>query len=248
MSRVALRRHGSWRRDLNVELTNPFTKSIAHSWSKVFESDLFAPLQAATLTGIKALLTEVEDSAALGLKERAKMQGDVCVEEACVALTNAIDLVKETMNREQKEISRCMAPHIQGQLVEGYDEALLERGTGSVARQKVLSIRLRISCACETHPSVQALFRTYLTGCKDDIFDDGAAVVLDKLTAVAAAIGETLDAAMGNLAQKVCCSSRYVAFSPLKFGTRSKSASLSCGRVLATARRSRGFAMALLMS
>ncbi|KJA29987.1 hypothetical protein HYPSUDRAFT_196279 [Hypholoma sublateritium FD-334 SS-4] len=182
--RATLRRHGSWRRDLNVELTNPFTRSIAHSWSKVFESDLFAPLQDATLTGIKALLTEVEDSAASGLKERTKMQGDVCVEEACVALTKAIDLVKETMNREQKEISRCMSPHIQGQLVEGYDEALLERGTGSVARQK-------------------ALFRTYLTGCKDNIFDDGAAVVLDKLTEVAAAIGETLDAAMGNLAQKI---------------------------------------------
>lgn len=231
-----------------MELTNPFTRSIAHSWSKVFESDLFAPLQAATLTGIKALLTDVEDSAASGLKERTKMQGDVCVEEACVALTKAIDLVKETMNREQKEISRCMAPHIQRQLVEGYDEALLERGTGSVARQKVLSIRLCISWTCESHPCVQALFRTYLTGCKNNIFEDGAAVVLDKLNEAAAAIGETLDAAMGNLAQKVCCSSCYVAFSPLKFGSRSKSASLSCGRAPATARRSKGFAMALLIS
>lgn len=46
-------------------------------------------------------------------------------------------LVKETMNNEQKEVSRCMAPHVQTQLVDGYDRAMEERGTGSVARQKV---------------------------------------------------------------------------------------------------------------
>jgi len=118
-------------------LVNPFTRNIAHSWSKVFESDLFGPFLQSTVSAIKALVKEVEESAAPGLKDRAKVQGETCVQEARAALVNAVELVKETMNREQKEVSRCMAPHVQAQLVEGYDTAMLERGTGSVARQKV---------------------------------------------------------------------------------------------------------------
>ena len=135
---IALRRHGTWRRDLNVELINPFTKNIAHSWGKVFELDLFAPFEAAAIKGINKLLNDVEGSAAPGLKDSTKMQGGQCLEEARVALEKTMDIVKETMNNQQKEVSRCMAPHIQRQLVDGYDRAMEERGPGSVARQKVL--------------------------------------------------------------------------------------------------------------
>jgi len=182
--RATLRRHGSWRRDLNVELVNPFTRNIAHSWSKVFESDLFASFQTSTLDVINTLVKEVEDSAASGLKDRAKMQGEASIQEARVALTKAIELVKDAMNQEQKEVSRIMAPHVQAQLVEGYDTAMEERGTGSVARQK-------------------AYFRGYITDCKNNIFDDGADVVMGRLTKAAESIGETLDEAMGKLAQKI---------------------------------------------
>jgi hypothetical protein len=136
----ALRRHGSFRRDLNVELINPFTRNIAHSWSRVFESDLFGTFEQSTIDNINELVKDVEDSAAAGLKDRAKLQGETCVEEARVALKKTVDLVKETMNQEQKEISRCLAPHVQEQLIEAYDTAMEERGTGSVARQKVRSL------------------------------------------------------------------------------------------------------------
>ncbi|KAH9482911.1 Nuclear GTPase SLIP-GC [Psilocybe cubensis] len=182
--RATLRRHGSWRRDLNAELIQPFTRNIAHSWSQVFESDLFGPFQASTLAAIRALVKEVEETAATGLKERARLQGNACVEEARIALANTVELVKVAMTSEQKEISRCMAPHVQAQLVEGYDTAMLERGTGSVARQK-------------------AYFRGYLNNCKDDIFDDGANVVMERLTKAADTLGETLDEAMGKLAEKI---------------------------------------------
>ena len=134
---LALRRHGSWRRDLNVELINPFTRNIAHSWSKVFESDLFASFRTSTVDVINTLIKDVEETAAPGLKDRAKLQGETCIEEACVALKKAVELVKDAMNQEQKETSRIMAPHVQAQLIEGYDTAMEERGTGSVARQKV---------------------------------------------------------------------------------------------------------------
>jgi len=133
----ALRRHGAFRRDLNVELINPFTRNIAHSWSRVFESDLFGPFKKATIDTINELVKDVEESAAHGLKDRARLQGETCVEEARVALEKTVDLVKETMNQQQKEVSRCLAPHVQEQLIEGYDTAMEERGTGSVARQKV---------------------------------------------------------------------------------------------------------------
>lgn len=63
-------------------------------------------------------------------------QGELCLQEAKVALRNTIELVQQTMQNEQKEVSRCLAPHVQAQLVEGYDRAMEERGTGSVARQK----------------------------------------------------------------------------------------------------------------
>jgi hypothetical protein len=101
---------------------------------------MFAPFEASTMSSIHQLLKDVEQSAAPGLKERAKMQGDVCLEEARVALKKTLDVVRETMNSEQKEVSRCLAPHVQAQLVDGYDRAMEERGTGSVARQKVGAI------------------------------------------------------------------------------------------------------------
>lgn len=48
-------------------------------------------------------------------------------------------LVGDFLRNQQKDISRCLIPHVKAQLSSGYDEAMEERGTGSVARQKVRS-------------------------------------------------------------------------------------------------------------
>ena len=103
----------------------------------MFEADLFASFEQASTQVIQKLLADVEASAAAGLKERAKGQGELCMEEARVALRKTLDVVSETMNNEQKEVSRCLAPHVQDQLRDGYNRAMDERGRGSVARQKV---------------------------------------------------------------------------------------------------------------
>ncbi|KAF6762688.1 hypothetical protein DFP72DRAFT_876603 [Ephemerocybe angulata] len=182
--RATLRRHGSWRRDFNVELIAPFTKSIAHSWSQLFESDLFAPFDAAINAAIKNLLQEFEESSAPGLKDRVKLQGEACLEEARQTLQNMIAAVQETMVSQQKEISRCMAPHVQQELVPGYNRAMEERGTGSVARQK-------------------AYMRNYVGDVKDDMFEEGADVILNRLDEAAAAVGKALDDSLGSLAQKI---------------------------------------------
>lgn len=137
--RATLRRAGEWRRDLNLELINPFTRSIARSWGDMFESDLFGQFEKATLDAISQLLQEVEESAAPGLKDRAKLQAEACSEEAKTALQKTMATVKETMTTQQKETSRLLAPHVKNQLYQSYMDAMEFRGTGSVARQKVRS-------------------------------------------------------------------------------------------------------------
>ncbi|TBU32140.1 hypothetical protein BD311DRAFT_775680 [Dichomitus squalens] len=182
--RATLRRHGSWRSDLNVDLSNPFTRQIASSWSKVFEADLFASFEKATTEVIAKLIADVEASAAPGLKDRAKGQGELCMEEAHLALRKTLDVVNETMTTEQKEVSRCLAPHIRDQLVDGYDRAMEERGRGSVARQK-------------------AVFHDFIAGIKDRIFTDAADVIMTRLSKAAEAVGAALNEALRELAMKV---------------------------------------------
>lgn len=91
------------------------------------------------MAAINKLVAAVEESAAPGLKDRVRVQGELCIEEAKVALKKSVEIVRESLQNEQKEVSRCLAPHVQRQLVDGYDRAMEEKGTGSVARQKVLS-------------------------------------------------------------------------------------------------------------
>jgi len=99
-------------------------------------------------------------------------------------LNKTLEVVRETMQAEQKETSRCLAPHIQEQLVEGYDRAMEERGTGSVARQK-------------------ACFHNFIDSCKDEVFDDGADVLMERLTKAADSIAEALGDSFQELAEKI---------------------------------------------
>lgn len=154
----------------------------------MFEADIFASLLASTTSCIDKLVADVERSAAPGLKDRAKVQSEKCLESARVALDQTVQTVKETLNTEQKEVSRSLAPHVRNQLLDGYDAAMDERGKGSVKRQK-------------------DSFHSYISNCKDDIFEDGADVILGRLDDAAEAIGQTLSVALENLAQKARCTS-----------------------------------------
>ncbi|KAJ7068199.1 hypothetical protein C8F01DRAFT_1117262 [Mycena amicta] len=182
--RATLRRNGEYRRDLNVELVNPFARNIAQTWQQVFEADVFTPLLDAISSCISVLVKDVEQSAAPGLKVRTKSQGETCLESARVALAQTVAHVKETVIDAQKTVSRSLAPYVKGELLEGYELAMQERGTGSVARQK-------------------AVFRNYIVNCKDTIFSEGADATLEQLDDCATAVGVTLDGAMGNLALKI---------------------------------------------
>lgn len=182
--RATLRRHGSWYRDLNVELLTPFTRNIASSWSTLFESDLFAPLSSSVTECVKKLLADVEVSAAAESKERACARSSDSQEEVHLALGKIIKVVEGALVREQKEISRCLAPHVQTELVDGYDQATGQRGKGSVARQKTL-------------------FRDYVNTHRHVVFDGGAEVLLGRLSAAAEAVGKALNESLRELAEKV---------------------------------------------
>jgi hypothetical protein len=139
--RATLRRDGCWRqRDLNEELVNPLTRNIAVSWSRVFESDLFTDFDLAVMSSVIKLLEKFEESVPAALKDRASIQVEACKKEARIAVHKTIEVVSEAMNEEQKEISRCLAPHIQNRLKDGYRKAMKEVGPGSFARQKVRSL------------------------------------------------------------------------------------------------------------
>ncbi|KAG2118858.1 uncharacterized protein F5147DRAFT_757285 [Suillus discolor] len=182
--RATLRRHGSWHRDLNVELLTPFTRNIASSWSTLFESDLFTPLSSAVTECVKKLLADVEVSAAAELKEHACARSSDSQEEVHLALGKIVKVVEGALVREQKEISRCLAPHVQTELVVGYDRATGQRGKGSVARQKTV-------------------FHDYVDTHRHVVFYGGAEVLLGRLSAAAEAVGEALNESLRELAEKV---------------------------------------------
>jgi hypothetical protein len=201
----ALRRLGEFRRDLNLELVAPLTKEIASSWARVFESDLFGPMNKAINTNVQKLIKEVEATAPPGLKDRCKTQGQLSLQDAEVAMKQLISKIKEQMSKEQKEISRCVAPHVRNELLEGYEEAILERGTGSVARQKVSSIIIH-SCHHRSHssfPSFQAKFHRYVESIKATVFSNLSNHIIERLDSAADAIQTVMDEALDSLANKV---------------------------------------------
>jgi hypothetical protein len=138
-TRVALARDGVFHIDLNTDLAEPFTKAIARSWNSQFRNLSFRPLEDEILNHIAALLQEVQESATIGLQDRAKILSDGCLEEARVVVKHCIHKVKSRVLDHQKGISRTMASHIRKQLREGYRRAMAECGTGggSAQRRKV---------------------------------------------------------------------------------------------------------------
>ena len=47
------------------------------------------------------------------------------------------------------------------------------------------------------------MFRNYVNSNKDDLFEDGAELILDKLDKIAISVGKALEVSMNSLAEKV---------------------------------------------
>ncbi|KIY51603.1 hypothetical protein FISHEDRAFT_11570, partial [Fistulina hepatica ATCC 64428] len=185
--RAVLRRFGEYRLrslDLNNDLCMPFTRSIASSWGRVFETDLFAAFEEQTIEVIKKLVADVEATATVGLKDRSSQQGQLCLEEAKIALQATLVEVKQKLQELQKDLSRALVPHVQQQLMNSYDLAMEEHGRGSVARQK-------------------AVFRREIELSKDEMFDGAAGKLMTGLNEAAAQVALVLKEHAAALANKV---------------------------------------------
>ncbi|KAJ3550796.1 hypothetical protein NMY22_g232 [Coprinellus aureogranulatus] len=182
--RATIRRYGSWRRDINVELVDPFTSSIARAFSAMFETDKFGPLEVAVYNRVMLLGQEFEKSAAEDLKSGAKLQNRTCRNDVKPALQKAMAVAKETMSNQRREISHSLAPHVQEALREGYDRAKLEKGRGCVARMK-------------------GHFRDIVDDKKETMFDEAATSVLGGLEGAATAVGKALQESLCKLARQV---------------------------------------------
>ncbi|KDN41718.1 hypothetical protein RSAG8_07249, partial [Rhizoctonia solani AG-8 WAC10335] len=189
--RAALRRNGEWKGDLNADLVGPMTREIAASWARVFDSDLFAPTVRAERQEITDLLKEVQVSAPPGLGARCEVQSQLALKEAEVLTTNLLRNLKTLMADEQKDISRCLTPQVQRELLTAYQSAAAERGTaaaergtGSVARQK-------------------KLFHDYVETSRGTIFSKGTETLFSKLDQAAELIGVLLELGLSELAEKI---------------------------------------------
>lgn len=150
----------------------------------VFEEDLFSGFQRDTERVVQKLLKDIGASAPNGLKDKVQLQGETAMNEAKLALQNATVAVKNAMDAEQKEISRCLAPYIRSQLQDTYLAAYQECGPGSVSRQKTL-------------------IHDFIKQKKDEIFSAGSDLLLERLSTAAKAVGQALDTSLAQLAQKV---------------------------------------------
>jgi len=141
---------------MNAEFCQPMTSSIAREWSAMFAKDLFSDFSKRCMQSIDDILRKIEKTAPDGLKDKCRAQGVVARNEANTTLESIVAQVNEALMEQQKDLSRMLAPkvsiilpdwlmlqgfsyilQIQKELEPGYDNAMRERGTGSVARQKV---------------------------------------------------------------------------------------------------------------
>lgn len=132
-----MKRSGTWKRDINLELVDPFTQTIAQSFSHMFQQDIFGPFEVSIVNCVAKLLEEFLKSTSHELVPGAMLQQKACRKEMRATLSHTMDEVKEIMSAQRKEISRSVAPLVKNCLMESYDNARREKGKGSVARIKV---------------------------------------------------------------------------------------------------------------
>lgn len=182
--KAALKRDGCWKGDMNIELCEPYTRKIASSWQQVFERDQFSGLEDSVLRCVKKLVDDVEESAGQDFKARVKRQGESCMAEINLGLREIVEIVNATLTTEQKEASRSLSPHIQGQLLEGYRIAREDHGKGVVARQK-------------------ATLHHHVDTIKDVAYNDATDIILRRLDYATERIENNLKSSFKTLAKKV---------------------------------------------
>lgn len=128
-----------FKRDLNAELTIPFTRRIANSWSRTFGVRRMSSLQdELVIAAISPLLDELAASVPDYLRPRAKALQDSAVTVALALLPNVRDAIQEMWDERLKQITRLMVPFVQSRLSDAYERVgTMGRKAGIFRLQKV---------------------------------------------------------------------------------------------------------------
>ncbi|KAI1792927.1 hypothetical protein LXA43DRAFT_1060282 [Ganoderma leucocontextum] len=197
MKRPVLRRDGCYEEyDLNTQLTIPFVSHISQNWCKLFQSNLFGVFETATVQAVEELVDQVVRSVPEYLTSRARKQGEVALEQTRAFLVESVSVVQRALDAQQRTISRKLAPHVQEQLKEGYQNALLITGPGTTSDQKI-----KIGLTFTTNP--QEAVHDYIDEKKDEVFCGAAEVLMGDLDDAAKAIGEALEVDLTRLSMTV---------------------------------------------
>lgn len=111
--------------------------AIAPAWATLFESVPFGEFERRLLECIVQFLKDFHASSPDSVKDRAKAHGEICREMVTILLSQAFTEARVVLVREQKALSRSLDTHVESELRGAYAEAAMQKGRGSVRRQKV---------------------------------------------------------------------------------------------------------------
>jgi hypothetical protein len=160
---------------------------------------------------VQNLIKEVEEASPPGLKDRCKAQGQLSLRNAEIAIRQLMAKLKGQISSEQKDISRCIAPHVRDEFSVGYEEASLEKGPGSVARQKVSLLLSQFSIMIHHiwvfqisyHHPPQHKFHEFVKLKRSTVFTDLSNNIIGRLDKAADDMQTVIGEAIQSLSKKV---------------------------------------------
>ncbi|KAH6918038.1 hypothetical protein BKA70DRAFT_7014 [Coprinopsis sp. MPI-PUGE-AT-0042] len=183
--RAVLRRHGQYRvHNLNQDLLDPFTISISRAWIMHFNAVPFEELEAAITESLDEFADAFLTSLPPVARERLKSLVETCMKTAQDLLPQLIHEAKSAMTQQRKHVSSSLNNHVEVQLEDTYDLALVEKGKGSARRQ-----RLIVQDAIEKR--------------KRQMFDSAGYTTLEGTDSASNMIGLTLKKPLVDLAAKI---------------------------------------------
>ncbi|KAJ2936140.1 hypothetical protein H1R20_g954, partial [Candolleomyces eurysporus] len=149
---------------------------------------MLSSFETGAVEAIGRLLDDFEKSVSEELEDLIRVQRQLCLEDAKLNILSTTDAVNLTVTQQQRRISRTMAPRIQEFMEDAYSKAVKEPGGhGSYRRRKD---RIREFLEIEEN--------------RNEMFEGGAKVIMDRLDEVAVAVGNALYESVGTaLAQKI---------------------------------------------
>ncbi|TFY83093.1 hypothetical protein EWM64_g919 [Hericium alpestre] len=181
---AVLRHHGSFRRNLNEELTQPLVKAILSSWSRLFAQDLFVYFKVMLATLVTQYFERINASLLADIPDRVKAHVESCFAMSSAQLKVIVSDANQEVCRMQREVSRSVTPHVQWKLCDGYDKVSSYSGRGS-------------------YRNMRDDFRVYLKAHKKEVFEGTADRILQGLDQAAVKIGEYLQDLLRNLADAI---------------------------------------------